>query len=106
MKLQTLYQQQRGLINNNPPSIYKCTRSLGCQYTVHGFRSAFRDWCAERTSYPAEVAEMALAHRVGSQVENAYRRTDMFEHRRRPMADWAAFCEAPTNRAEVIPIRA
>jgi integrase len=87
-------------------TLYKYTRSLGCQYTVHGFRSTFRDWCAERTSYPAEVAEMALAHRVGSQVENAYRRTDMFERRRRLMTDWAAFCETPITDAEVIPIRA
>jgi integrase len=74
--------------------------------TTHGFRSSFRDWCAERTSYPSELAEMALAHRVGSRVENAYRRTDLFERRRRLMADWAAFCETPTPNAEVIPIRA
>ena len=88
-------------------ALYKFARNqLGCQFTVHGFRSAFRDWVAERTNYPSEVAEMALAHRVGSQVENAYRRTDMFERRRRLMADWATFCETPTTRAEVIPIRA
>jgi integrase len=74
--------------------------------TTHEFRCSFRDWCAERTNYPNELAEMALAHRVGSQVENAYRRTDMFERRRRLMADWAAFCETPTSNAEVIPIRA
>jgi integrase len=87
-------------------ALYSYVRLLGCQYTVHGFRSAFRDWAAERTNYPSEVAEMALAHRVGSQVENAYRRTDMFERRRRLMADWAAFCETPASNAEVIPIRA
>lgn len=88
-------------------ALYKFVRSrLGYQITVHGFRSAFRDWVAERTNYPSEMAEMALAHRVGSQVENAYRRTDMFERRRRLMADWAAFCETPTTNAEVIPLRA
>ena len=87
-------------------ALYKYVRSSGCPYTVHGFRSAFRDWCAERTNYPSEVAEMALAHRVGSQVKNAYRRTDMFERRRRLMADWAAFCETPSASAEVIAIRA
>lgn len=87
-------------------ALYSYVRLLGCRYTVHGFRSAFRDWAAERTNYPSEVAEMALAHRVGSQVENAYRRTDMFERRRRLMADWAAFCEIPSAAAEVIPIRA
>ena len=53
--------------------------------TVHGFRSTFRDWAAERTSFPREVVEMALAHRVGTDVELAYRRSDLFEQRRRLM---------------------
>ncbi len=60
--------------------------------TVHGFRSAFRDWAAECTGYPREVAEMALAHAIGDKVEAAYRRGDLFEKRRRLMADWARFC--------------
>ena len=60
--------------------------------TVHGFRSSFRDWAAERTNYPREVAEMALAHSVGDKVEAAYRRGDLFEKRRRIMADWAKHC--------------
>jgi integrase len=63
--------------------------------TVHGFRSTFRDWAAEQTSYPNEVVEMALAHAIESKVEAAYRRGDLFEKRRRLMADWAAFCESP-----------
>ncbi|MEB8386884.1 site-specific integrase [Rhodobacteraceae bacterium KMM 6894] len=58
----------------------------------HGLRSSFRDWAAERTSYPREIAEMALAHTVGSDVERAYRRTDMVEKRRQIMEDWATFC--------------
>jgi integrase len=61
--------------------------------TVHGFRSCFRDWAAERTNYPREVAEMALAHAVGDKVEAAYRRGDMFEKRRRIMNDWAKYCD-------------
>jgi integrase len=73
---------------------------------THGFRATFRTWAAERTNYPSQVAELALAHLVGSQVERAYQRTDLFERRRRLMADWAAFCETPTTNAEVIPIRA
>jgi integrase len=81
-------------------------RRMGLTCTAHGFRSAFRDWCAERTNYPSEVAEMALAHIVGSKVEVAYRRTDLFERRRRLTADWAAFCETPATSAEVISIRA
>ena len=58
----------------------------------HGFRSTFRDWAAERTNYPREVAEMALAHSVGNAVEAAYFRSDLFEKRRRMMDDWAKFC--------------
>ena len=58
--------------------------------TVHGFRSTFRDWAAERTNFPSEVVEMALAHAVGDKVEAAYRRGDLFEKRRRLMAEWAS----------------
>jgi integrase len=75
--------------------------------TVHGFRSAFRDWAAERTSFPSEVAEMALAHAVGDKVEAAYRRGDLFEKRRRLMTEWATFCNAPKadERNSVVPLR-
>ncbi|MBS0126531.1 tyrosine-type recombinase/integrase [Thetidibacter halocola] len=57
----------------------------------HGLRSTFRDWAAEKTDYPREMAEVALAHTVGSEVERAYRRGDMLERRRQMMADWAGF---------------
>jgi integrase len=60
--------------------------------TVHGFRSAFRDWTAEQTNHPRDVAEMALAHTIGDKVEAAYRRGDLFDKRRLLMADWAHFC--------------
>lgn len=72
--------------------------------TAHGFRSTFRDWAAERTHYPAEVVEMALAHVVGDKVEAAYRRGDLFEKRARLMQDWADFCAAPSAKREVIPL--
>ena len=62
--------------------------------TAHGFRSTFRDWAAERTNFPSEVAEMALAHTVSSKVEQAYRRGDLFERRRRMMAAWSTFSAA------------
>jgi integrase len=65
--------------------------------TAHGFRSTFRDWAAERTKFPSEVAEMALAHAVSSKVEQAYRRGDLFERRRRMIAAWSTFCAAPTE---------
>ena len=57
----------------------------------HGFRSSFRDWAAEETDHPREVAEAALAHVIRNQVEAAYRRTDLFERRRRLMDDWASY---------------
>jgi integrase len=60
--------------------------------TVHGFRSTFRDWCAEATNYPREVAEAALAHTLPDKVEAAYRRSDLMEKRRSLMADWGRFC--------------
>lgn len=63
--------------------------------TAHGFRSSFRDWCAEATSFPSEVAEMALAHAVGNKVEAAYRRGDLFERRRTLAEAWASFCDSP-----------
>jgi integrase len=60
--------------------------------TAHGFRSTFRDWVAEQTSYPNHVAEQALAHTIGNAVEAAYRRGDLFDKRRQMMDEWAARC--------------
>jgi integrase len=74
--------------------------------TVHGFRSTFRDWAAEMTAYPREVAEMALAHVVESKVEAAYRRGDLFDKRRRMMDDWAKYCAKPAAAGGVVPINA
>lgn len=66
--------------------------------TSHGFRSTFRDWAAERTAFPGDVAEAALAHTVGNKVEAAYRRGDLFDKRRKLMDAWAAYCaEGPKN---------
>jgi len=59
--------------------------------TVHGLRSTFRDWAAEETDYPREVAEMALAHAIGDKVEAAYRRGDLFDKRRDMMIFWNNF---------------
>jgi len=59
--------------------------------TVHGFRSSFTDWAAEKTSYPKEVVDKALAHKLADNVEAAYRRTDFLERRRNLMADWAKY---------------
>jgi len=73
--------------------------------TVHGFRSIFRDWCAESINYPAEVAQTALAHTLRDKTEAAYRRGDLFEKRARLMADWARYCSEPTEPAAVVAIR-
>jgi len=70
--------------------------------TVHGFRSTFRDWVAERTSFPSEVAEAALAHVVGDKTEAAYQRGDMLEKRRRLMTAWAEFCGKGVSAGAVV----
>ena len=72
------------------------------QYTPHGFRSAFRDWAGDATSFPRDVAEQALAHRVGDATERAYRRADALEKRRKLMAAWADYCE--TKGGNVVPM--
>ena len=74
-------------------SLTKVLRDTGLadRATVHGMRSAFRTWAAERTSVPHAVAEMALAHRVGSDVERSYARSDLFEKRRGLMTAWAEY---------------
>jgi len=59
---------------------------------VHGFRSSFRVWAAEKTNHPKEVPESALAHVLGSKVELAYQRSDLFERRRILMEQWAEWC--------------
>jgi integrase len=73
--------------------------------TAHGFRSTFRDWAAERTNFPAEVAEMALAHAVSGKVEAAYRRGDLFEKRRRLMDAWAEFVTGGSTSPKVLALR-
>lgn len=81
-------------------------RRMKVEATAHGFRSTFRDWAAERTSAPAEVAEMALAHAVGDATEAAYRRGDLFEKRRELMTLWAKFIDTEPPKGNVRAIRA
>ncbi len=81
-------------------------RRMKVDCTVHGFRSGFRDWAAECTGYAHEVCEMALAHVIADKSEAAYRRGDLFEKRRRLMADWAAYCASNGSAgATVMPMR-
>ena len=71
--------------------------------TVHGFRSAFRDWASERTNFAREICEAALAHIIKDKTEAAYRRGDLFEKRRELMVTWATFVS--NDNATVVPIR-
>ena len=77
--------------------------AAGSDITIHGLRSSFRDWAAERTSFPREVAELALAHSIPNAVEAAYRRGDLFEKRRKLMDAWAAYCaKIETDAGKVV----
>lgn len=72
---------------------------------MYGFRSTFRDWAAEMTHFPRELAEKALAHVVGDETERAYQRGDLLEKRRKLMDAWAAHCGRAAT-PEVVPLRA
>ena len=79
-------------------------RRMNSDVTVHGFRSTFRDWAGEATEFPRELAEAALAHKVGDAVEQAYRRGDALEKRRRLMEDWATHCTLrPPDKERIDP---
>lgn len=83
--------RRRGRGLSNRPMAVLVKRMKRKDITVHGFRSSFRDWAAERTSYANHIVEMALAHAVGDKVEAAYRRGDLLEKRVQLMRDWARF---------------
>jgi integrase len=80
-------------------------RRLKIDATVHGFRSAFRDWASEETSHSSEVIEMALAHSIQNKVEAAYRRKDLLEKRRVLLLDWETYC-SNTRALNVIQLKA
>ena len=94
--------QQDGLSSS---AMLELSKRINVGVTVHGFRSSFRDWAAEQTTFSREVCEAALAHLDGSVVERAYRRTDLFEQRRALMRTWADYC-LNGQSAKVIPLRA
>jgi integrase len=73
--------------------------------TTHGFRSSFRDWAGDRTGFPRDVVEAALAHAIENRTEAAYRRSDALEKRRKLMAAWADFCNASAQGSKVTPLR-
>ena len=73
------------------------TRRMGIDAVPHGFRSTFRDWCAECTNYPRDLEEQALAHKLENKVEAAYLRSDVLEKRRALMQAWADHCDRVTD---------
>lgn len=78
-------------------ALLELVRGMDLPATVHGFRSSFRDWAAEETVVPREIAEAALAHTLENKVEAAYRRTDFLAKRRDLMKTWADFCVPPVK---------
>jgi len=83
-------------------SMSKLMERLGCNETVHGFRSSFRDWAGEVSNHPREVAEAALAHTVGDATERAYRRGDALEKRRKLMEAWATYIEPKFQGGKIV----
>ena len=84
-------------------------RKAGCTATIHGFRASFKTWAEEQTNFPGLVIELSLAHKVGSAVENAYRRGDVIVKRRKLMEQWARFVTSPPAEKQksdkVVPLR-
>ncbi len=97
--------QRQGKPLSNMAFLMLLRRMKRHDLTAHGFRSTFRDWAAERTSYPNEVCEAALAHRIANKVEAAYRRGDLFELRRRLMEKWDVYCRQVEPASKVFSIR-
>ena len=86
------------------PTLTRALRAAGGgKATVHGWRSAFKDWSSERTNFPREVSEMALAHAIGDKVEAAYRRGELLNKRAAMMEQWANFLLSPPVE-NVVPI--
>jgi integrase len=86
-------------------ALLQVVRRMGVDAVPHGFRSTFRDWCAERTNFPRDVAEMALAHTIGDKVEAAYRRGDLMQKRTQLMQAWAKFCSTVQPSGVAVPLR-
>jgi len=101
-----IFPSPRKLAPLSDMALSKLMKDMEADGVPHGFRSTFRDWTVERTSFPREVTERAMAHAVGDKTEAAYLRSDVFEKRRRLMDMWATYCTASrASKAKVISIR-
>lgn len=96
------YKPERPLSNMATDMLLR--RMKANEFTTHGFRSSFRDWAGDCTSFPEEIAEAALAHAVGDGTEQAYRRGDALERRRKLMDAWASYCAKPQS-AKIVRLR-
>ena len=83
-------------------TMLRLVQSMDPTLTVHGFRSTFSDWARDKTSYPRDVIEMALAHTIRDKSEAAYRRGDALDKRRKLMEAWAQYCSAPATSGKVV----
>jgi integrase len=87
-------------------SLVLLLRRMGHNVTAHGFRASFKTWASERTNYPREIIEAALAHVIGDAAEQAYARGDMLARRRQLMEAWSKYCARPTaGKGEVVTLR-
>jgi integrase len=83
-------------------TLTRALRAAGAEATVHGWRSTLKDWSSERTNFPGEVSEMALAHAIGDKVEAAYRRGELLKKRAAMMEQWARFVTTPAKTGYVV----
>jgi integrase len=102
LKNEYLFYSPRTLKHISQVAMPDLLERIGVEVTVHGFRSSFRDWASERTAFPHEVCEMALAHTISNAAEAAYRRGDLLEKRRKLMEGWADFIDTPAQEGTVI----
>jgi integrase len=106
--LQSCYREDDNLhlfIRISNAVLDKTLKRLGRRETIHGMRSTFSTWAAERTRFDSAAVEISLAHTVGSEVAKAYQRGDLIEKRRRLMAAWAEYCTSPLTTADIVPLR-
>jgi integrase len=103
--LESLHNEGGRIFPINNMKMVRMLHTMREGLTVHGFRSAFSDWCRERTNYPRDVVEMCLAHLIKDKSEAAYRRGDALEKRRRLMDEWGRYCNSPAQTSgEVLPL--
>ena len=101
-----IFPSPRKLAPLSDMALSKLMKDMQANGVPHGFRSTFRDWTVERTSFPREVTERAMAHVVGDKTEAAYLRSDLFDKRRRLMDTWATYCTTkPQKEGKVVAIR-